>query len=194
MFKVNNTDIETILTDFGVTSKLHSFTELQRYYYEKDNLDSKEVRLIVKAELESAPPVVVRLKNEADVTLELIESQSRFAETLLNNGIITPYQYRSMGNFARWYTINGYDVIVTVEQFVEGEVKVVTAETAEKTGRLLAQMHNIAEDHSLHVENDVLFNPFDGNDLFSFDDFREAGAALTGDEAVFYNKIVDKYN
>ncbi len=44
------------------------------------------------------------------------------------------------------------------------------------------------------MKNDVLFNPFDGNDLFSFDDFREAGAALTGDEVVLYNKIVEKYN
>ncbi len=136
MFTINNTDIQTILTDFNVPSKLQAFTELQRYHYENSDPGSKEVRLIIKAELEAASPVVVRLKNESDVTLELIESQSRFAETLLNNGIITPRQYRSNGNFARWNTINGYDVIVTVEQFTEGEVKVVTAETAEKTGRI----------------------------------------------------------
>ncbi len=194
MFTVTNSDIRTILTDFNVNSKLKSYAELQRYDYEKGNPDSKEVRLIVKAEFESTPPVVVRLKNEADVTLEIIESQSRFAEALMNNGIATPRQYKSNGNFARWYTINGYDVSVTVEQFVEGEIKIVTEEIAEKTGRLLAETHNIAEKHSLHVKNEVLFDPFGRNDLFGCDDFLESESAIPEEEKPLYCKIKDKYN
>lgn len=51
MFKVSPSDIQPILKDFGILSKVFSITELQRYYYEKNNPESKEVRLIDKVVL-----------------------------------------------------------------------------------------------------------------------------------------------
>ena len=47
MFQVSIHDIEDILRDYGVLSKPVSFTELQRYNYEKNDAKSKEVRLII---------------------------------------------------------------------------------------------------------------------------------------------------
>ena len=193
MFCPNITDIETVLHDYHIKAKVKSFSEIQRYHYEQDDPDSKEVRLIVKVDFEEASPLVVRFKNESDVTLELMESQCLFAKALLDNGIQTPKQYQTDGKFAKWYLIGGYDVIVTVEQFVENEIKVVDALTAEKTGVLLAKMHNISQEYDLHVNNDVLFDPFADNDLFEFEVFRSLEASLDAEDKALFDRISAKY-
>ena len=138
--------------------------------------------------------VVIRFKNESDVTIGLIESQSQFAYMMRNEGIATPYQYQTDGKFAKWYSIGSYDVIVTGEQFVENEIKVVDAMTARKTGELLAKMHIISEDKNIHIDNDVLFNPFTDNDLFDFGAFASLESVLEDEDKILFDKIVDKYN
>ena len=130
----------------------------------------REVRLIIRVFLADGSSVVVRFKNEKDVSLELLESQCRFAQLLHDRRILTP-QYQSGQSFARWYTIGGYQVIVTVEEFAEGEVRVVDPLVAEKTGALLARTHNIAEECNAHVDNDVIFDPFKRNDLLFYPEF-----------------------
>jgi len=194
MFSITQEDVASILRDYGITTEINNISELQRYHYERDDPNSKEVRLIVKVVLENDSPLVIRFKNEEDVTLELIERQSQFADTLKQNGILTPTQYLANGRFANWYTIGNYEVIVTLEQFVENEIKVVDEAIAKKTGELLAKTHTIAEQYNLHVENDVLFNPFAHNDLFAFDAFISLEPTLQGDDKVFFDKIVDTYN
>lgn len=194
MFVINHTDIGGVLRDFGIFSEVKCVSELERYHYEQNDDTKKEVRLIVKVELESDLPLVMRFKNESDITIEIIESQSCFADVMRKNGILTPFQYQSGGAFAKWYQINGYDVIVTVEQFVENEIKVVDAAIAEKTGELLAKMHSISEENGLHVCNKVLFDPFSENDLFDFEEFKSLGTALSDNERVLFDKIVQKYN
>ena len=195
MLIVNYTDIDSILRNFGIFSKTKCTSELQRYDYERNNYDSKEeVRLIVKVELESGLPLVIRFKNEADVNIKIVESQSRFADMMRKSGIITPYQYQSSGAFAKWYQINGYDVIVTVEQFVEKEIKAVDAGIAEQTGKLLAKMHCVSEENDLHVCSSVLFDPFSANDLFDFESFKSLETALGDNERVLFDRIVQKYN
>ena len=194
MFHVNDNEIQQILQDYGIVEKIRGFFELERYHYERDDPDSKEVRLIVKVEMEDRSSFVMRFKNEEDVTIELIESQSRFAEILQNNGILTPTQYKVDGKFAKWYRISGYDVIVTVEEFVENELKVVDERIAGKTGELLARMHTIAESNELHINNGVLFDPFAHNDLLAYDIFLDLEASLEGEDKVLFDKIVDKYN
>lgn len=194
MFNIAYKDIEKILRDYQIYAKMNGFSELQRYHYESDDSNSKEVRLIVKIELEDAAPIVMRFKNEKGVTIELIESQSQFADVLKKNGIITPEQYQANEKYANWYEIGGYDVIVTVEEFVENEITVVDEVIAKKTGELLAKTHTIAEQNNLHVKNEVLFNPFEHNDLFAFDAFMSLRPALLGEDKVLFDKIVDKYN
>ncbi len=194
MFNVNAADIEDILNDYGISSRVSGVSEIQRYDYEQNAKGIGEVRLIIKVECKSNSPLVIRFKNEKDVTLEIIESQCRFAETLKKSGIITPHQYQTGGIFAKWYNINGYDVIVTVEQFVEGEIKVVDAKIAEKTGELLAKMHTISEIGNIHIQNAVLFDPFKENDLFDFVSFKSIETGLTHDVKRLFVRIVDKYN
>lgn len=190
MFTITKDDISFILEDFGIDSKIIGFAELQRYHYEKDNPASKEVRLIIKVDLDNGQPFVIRFKNEKDVTLDIIHAQSRFAKLLADRHIETPALYMTNGQYARWYSINGYDVIVTVEAFVAGELHTVDEGIAKKTGSLLARMHNIAEQADFHVQNDVLFDPLKRNDLFSFEDFKlNKDFLVTLDEAL-YKSIV----
>lgn len=183
-----------ILNDFGISSKVVSFVELQRYYHEKYKPESKEVRLIVKAELSNGESVVLRFKNEFGESLDLIERQSKFAALLKENGIATPTLYKNEQRFAKWYAINGYDVIVTVEKFVEGELHSVDAGIAKNIGKLLAKTHNIAEANNFHVENEVLFDPFVNNDLFEASDFLSHGKELVEIERSLYQCIAEKYN
>lgn len=194
MFTISLQDINLILSNYGISSEAIVFTELERYYYEKNDPESKEVRLIVKVELKNGAAVVIRFKNEHNVSLELIEKQSQFAVLLKENGIDTPALYKSERRYARWYSIGGYDVIVTVEEYVTGELQCVDAEVAKKTGGLLAKMHNIAEANDFHVENDVLFHPFADNDLFAFSDFVSHEKALLDIDCSLYQSIVEKYN
>lgn len=194
MFSITYKDIVPILQDYDIDAKINTISELQRYHYERANPNSREVRLIVKIDLEDTAPIVIRFKNENDVTIELIESQCQFADVLKKNGISTPMQYMANERYASWYTIGGYDVIVTVEQFVENEIKVVDEIVAQKTGELLAKTHNIAEQNNLHVNNKVLFNPFEHNDLFDFDAFMSLENTLVGEDKTLFDMIVDKYN
>ena len=192
MFTITKDDISFILEDFGIDSKVIGFAELQRYHYEKDNPASKEVRLIIKVDLDNGQPFVIRFKNEKDVTLDIIHAQSRFAKLLADRHIETPALYMTKGQYARWYSINGYDVIVTVEAFVAGELHTVDEDIAKKTGSLLARMHNIAEQADFHVQNDVLFDPLKRNDLFSFEDFKlNKDFLVTLDEALYKSIVLE---
>lgn len=89
MLSIEIQNINPILEAYGV-SIAESFEELQRYNYEDEGEDAKHVRLILKAKLSGGSAVVIRLKNESDVTLEMIEQQCRFANLLYENGIPTP--------------------------------------------------------------------------------------------------------
>lgn len=193
MFNITLNDINAIRKDYGIASQAVDFTELQRYYCEKHETGSKEARLIVKVEFDGTKPIVVRFRNERDVTLELVEKQSRFAALLGENGMETPTLYKAEDCYAKWYSINGYDVIVTVEQFVNGELRCVDVYTAFETGRLLAKMHNVAEKADFHVKNAVLFNPFTDNDLFTFSAFKEHEKELAAIDACLYWEVVKKY-
>ena len=155
MFTVERPDVERVLRDYGIPETLRDFSELQRYHYERYDPDSREVRLILRLTLEGSAPLVLRFKNEEDVTQALLESQCRFAQTLRENGIPTPRQNRAEGCFTRWYRIGGYEVLAALEDFAEGQLTVVDAAAAEQTGALLARTHRIAETLDLHVENRV---------------------------------------
>ena len=108
-----------------------------------------------------------------NVTKKHIEAQCRFAVQLSKGGIKTPYIYHIDGHYANDYHINGYDVIVTIEDFCDGEVKAVDEKIARMTGVLLAQMHNVSEKMNLHVYDKVMFNPLLRNELFDISVFSE---------------------
>ena len=189
MLKVTLSDIQQIMNDYHITERAAGFSELQRYDYDKGDESSKEVRLIIKVTFEKHSPVVMRFKNEKNATEEMIEKQSKFAETMFENGIPTPHNYSNNGSFAKTYHINGYEVIVTVEDFCEGEVNAVDEETARMTGELLAKMHDISERENLRLGMKTLFDPLDRNDLFDLSVFTENKDKLRGIAPGLYDEI-----
>ena len=193
MFTITDKDIHMILSDYKIQAENFTVEELERYHYEEEEEESRQVRLIVKLNLNGDKPLVLRIKNEEDVTQEIMEDQSRFAALLYEHGIVTPKVYTSEGVFARCYTINGYDVTVMIEDFENGEIKAVDLKTASETGQLLARMHNIAEEADFHVYSKVLFDPLDQNDLFSFDEFNKYNSELDAIDSELYHSIVQKY-
>lgn len=193
MFTVTAKDILRVLHDYAIQAESFSFTELERYHYEDEEPESREVRLIVKVDLHNAHSLVLRFKNEDDAPQEVIEAQSSFAALLYSHGIETPKNYASDGRYARCYTINGYDVIVTVEDFEEGQISLVDSKTAGETGELLAKMHNIAEEADFHVCSGVLFDPLTKNELFSFDGFDRYKEKLLIIDSGLYHAIIQKH-
>ena len=194
MFTINESDINAIFQNYGIHAGCSSFKELQRYYYEKDDPESRQVRLIIRADLTDGRSFVLRFKNEDDAPQEIIEEQSRFAALLYERGIETPKAYTSDGFYASHYTINGYDVVVTLEDFKDGEITEVNPKTAKDTGALLAAMHNVAEEAGAHVNSEVLFDPLTDNDLFSFDAFDRHRERLLAVDSKLYHDIVRKHS
>lgn len=45
MFLISREEAGAILRDYGITAGIRALTELQRYHYEQDDPDSREVRL-----------------------------------------------------------------------------------------------------------------------------------------------------
>ena len=193
MFTIEDKDIRTVLHDYGIQAEAFSFAELERYHYEKEDPESRQVRLIVKVSLRNDHSLVLRFKNEDDAPQEVMEAQSRFAALLHSHGIETPRVYASDGAYVRRYTINGFDVNVMVEDFEDGEIKTVDPKTAGETGALLAKMHGIAEEMDFHVHSDVLFDPLDRNDLFSFDAFDKHKDALLAIDSGLYRSVVHQH-
>ena len=194
MFCIENKDVERILRDYGFRVAVKGFYELQRYNYEQMGPYANEVRLIIRVDFENAPSLVVRFKNEKDVTERLLESQCEFAQVLFDNGIPTPIQYKANGKFVNWYELGAYRVLVTVEQFVENEITLVDQEVAKKAGILLAKTHTISEENGMHIRNAVLFNPFAHNDLFAYDSFLSLENNLDNEGKMIFDKIVEKYD
>lgn len=189
MFEVTLADIQKIANEYRIDECPTAFYELQRYNYDEENKGSKEVRLIIKVVFEKHSAVVIRFKNEQNVTKERIEAQCSFAVQLSKGGIKTPHIYHFDGHYANEYHINGYDVIVTIEDFCDGEVKAVDEKIARMTGVLLAQMHNVSEKMNLHVYDKVMFNPLLRNELFDISVFSENKEILRAIEPSLCDEI-----
>lgn len=191
MFEVNTEDIQRLLVEYGVNTRICGVEELVRYSYPEE---TGQVRLILKCALDDGRALIVKFKNEKDVTRELIEAQSRFSESLAKNGVLTAEFLMAGDVIAIERELNGYRVCVTAEVFHEGEIKVVNEDIAEKTGALLARTHNIAQDGDMHVDCPVLFDIFaEWNDLFSFSLFEKLREKFTGANAACFERICSEY-
>ena len=194
VFTVCEEDVHSILSDYGIQATVCSVEELQRSHYEKDDPATREVRLIVKAKTNDGRSFVIRFKNEPSAPIEVVEAQSGFAALLFAHGIETPQNYLSNGSYAHKYSLNGYDVTVTVEDFKAGELRVVDEKTAEQTGTMLARMHEIAEQNDWHVRSAVLFDPLTENDLFSYGGFIKHEEYLRTVDETLLNQIVHEHS
>lgn len=166
-----------------------TITELLRY-----NFSEREVRLILKVTFKKRAPVVIKLKNEKDLSREVVEQQSAFSAMLERHGVPVAGPLQTHGKYTSLLSAGGRDVTVTVEEFREKELPYVDLETAKKTGKLLANTHNISEAHHCHVHFPVLFDPFARNDLFCVEEFKRIGSVLSGADRARYLRIMGKYN
>ncbi len=73
MFTVTEKDIRIVLDDYGIQVENLTFTELERYNYDEEDPQTKQVRVIVKADLSNDHALVLRFKNEDDAPQEIIE-------------------------------------------------------------------------------------------------------------------------
>ncbi len=193
MFTVDKKDVAKILVQFGVYGEVSGTEELLRYHYERDDPDSKEVRLILKISFLDRAPMVVKFKNEEGVTQAMVQEQTAFSEHLASQGVLTARYYCSEEGYVLRRTVNGYTVLITAEDFQPGEIKTVNPSIAERTGRLLALAHNIAERDRCRVNAPVLFDPFNRNDLFSFEIFEAFGPRFQGEDEVLFRRICRAY-
>lgn len=191
MFEVSIEDIQRVLMEYGVTARVRGAEDLVRYRYPEE---TGQVRLILKCALDDGGTLIVKFKNEDDVTRELIEAQSRFSEHLSKNGVLTAEFLRAGDAIAIERELNGYHVCVTAEWFRDGEILVVDGDIAEKTGALLARTHNIAQRDDMHVDCPVLFDVFaEWNDLFSFSKFEELRGKFADEDAARFERICGEY-
>ena len=161
--------IQKILRGYSIYGTLGEVKELLRYNY----TDGKSARIILKCSFNDRDPVILKFKNEEDVTAQLIEEQTAFSQELMHGGVPTASFYLCGGKYVSEYAICGYDLLVTCEQFRGGQVRAVTPDIAFKTGKMLALSHNVSEERVCHVDSPVLFDPLDENDLFSFGEFKK---------------------
>ncbi|MBQ8921642.1 MAG: hypothetical protein IJ060_05715 [Oscillospiraceae bacterium] len=189
MLQITLAEIRTVLHAFQIPEDAADFCELQRYDYPDHDPKRRDVRLIVKAVFRARPPVVLRFKSEPGISAQSIEAQCRFAEMLRQGGIETPYQYTSGVRYAAAYSLHGYDVTVTAEDFCEGEVKAVDCRTARMTGELLARMHDLSEQNGAQLHLNTLFDPLSRNDLFDVSAFSENKEQLRKIAPELYDEI-----
>ena len=82
MFTITKNDINSILRDYRINAECSSLTELQRYYYEKEDPTSKQVRVIVRVDLVDGRSLVVRFKNEDDAPQDVLGKENKLLFTV----------------------------------------------------------------------------------------------------------------
>lgn len=71
IFTVDDDRVRSILHDYGIQDSMDTITELFRY-----NFSGREVRLILKVTFKNRASMVIKLKNEKDLSREVVEQQS----------------------------------------------------------------------------------------------------------------------
>lgn len=188
-FEIDSGSVCSILCDYGIQGSVAAIIPLLRYHF-----SGNEGRLILKVTFEDHAPVVIKIRNEKDLTRDIVEQQSIFSAILMENGVPTARPFQARGRYTSLFSAGGYDALVTVEEFCEQEILSVDVEAARKTGQLLAKTHNISEAHDCHVNFPVLFDPFTSNDLFFVEEFKAMGAELSGADLACYHRIMEKYD
>lgn len=198
MFNLSSDKIPLLLSVFGITSEVSGCTELQRYDYIDADSGYNDLRLILKVDFADRKPAVVRIGDEELFPNEVLEAQAEFSEHLRECGISVPRRYRTGEQYSHRLApimeLESRKATVSVEDFMEGEIKSVNPDIAYKSGILLARTHNISESDNCHVNFRVLFNPMSENDLFfTLHEFREITESLGSEYDAIREKILHGY-
>lgn len=180
-FAVTAREIEYVLRIFGQEGKVKNWREISRYRYRSD--EEKQVRLILYVKLDNDNAYILKFLNENDHPRSQVEEQSVFSELLRKSGILCAQKYairepHAANCYTVLLTVGEYQVYVTAERYEDGEIKAINADNAYKIGMLLARAHSISEENDCHVNGKTLFDPFERNDLFFYDNFEEIANRL----------------
>lgn len=151
-YSVTERELTPVLARFGIHGAIRGMAELLHRF---DTEDSQEVRLIVRVDLADGRALVVKLLREENVTQEGLTAQGAFSEHLRARGVDTPRRYRAGDALCLPLAVAGRQVLVTVEDFMPGEMTLVT------------------EADGCHVAQPVIFDPLAENDLMDPEVFRE---------------------
>lgn len=193
-FSIDEDTLRDVLAEYGIVDEITNTNELLRYHYQKYDRESKEIRLIVRVSFRDRTPVVTKFVNETEHPRSLIEEQSAFSEHLNKRGMAVARRYLCGDCYCMFRNICEIPVNVTVEDFVEGEIKLIDNDNIFKIGALLATSHCISEEDDCHVHGDTLFNVLMRNDLFSYDDFIELKSYFSGQELNVFHQIQQLYD
>ncbi|WIV19837.1 hypothetical protein QPK24_03605 [Paenibacillus polygoni] len=178
--KIERNHISDILALYRMTDPITELTYFIERYYIDPNTSTPCVKVIVKANFENADSVVVKCINEEEHPGHIIEQQSVFSEHMRTNGIITPRRYPAAGEeqaLCLTYFIENTPLIVSVEEYIGEEIRKIDLRTAYKIGRLMGEMHRIAERDNLHMEANSIFDVIGYNEASGYNRFKELGEA-----------------
>lgn len=96
IFTVDDDRVRSILHDYGIQDSMDTITELFRY-----NFSGREVRLILKVTFKNRASMVIKLKNEKDLSREVVEQQSAFSAILERHGVPVAGPCKPMKNIHR---------------------------------------------------------------------------------------------
>ena len=117
IFTVDDDRVRSILHDYGIQDSMETITELLR-----NNFSERELRLILKVTIKNRAPVVIKQKNEKDLSREVVEQQSAFSAMLERHGVPVAGPLQTHGKYTSLLSAGGRDVIVKVEEFREKEL------------------------------------------------------------------------
>ena len=117
IFTVDDDRVRSILHDYGIQDSMDTITELFRY-----NFSGRDVRLILKVTFKNRASMVIKLKNEKDLSREVVEQQSAFSAILERHGVPVAGPLQAHEKYTSQLSDGGRGVIVKVEEFREKEL------------------------------------------------------------------------
>jgi Ser/Thr protein kinase RdoA (MazF antagonist) len=182
-------DISKVLGQYHIDAEINGFSFCINGYDEQ----AHEAKFIVKVDLFSHEPVIVKFIRQNRNPRHVIEEQSRFSEQLRKHGILTAKRYKCGGVYCSVYPCNGLDLDVTVEDYMGAEIERIDHELAYKIGDLMARNHHIAAENNLHINAGTLFNVTGYNEVSGYPAFIKWGTDGLIDKNIF-NAICSVYD
>lgn len=192
-FCVNPSAVQDVLAAYGVLSPVIRLSELRRYRYQQSDPASREIRLILRVQTADGTDLVLKFLNEQAHPQMQVEAQSAFSEHLCACGMPVSPRRRAGGAYTACFSLSGFSVYTTLEDFMENELAVMDESRIVMLGSALAAMHSIAERDGCHLPGDTLFDPFSENDLFSFSAFDALCRTLPAAEKPLVREISARY-
>lgn len=153
---------------FGINDEIKKITP----YFDYFNFVSSpsEVKYIAKVEFLNHNSVVIRITKEKHIESKLIEKQCAFSQKLMSLGINTPKRHKVNGKYVGVIKYKNHILNVTIEEYVNENLKKLNKKLTYDVGVLMGFMHKISEIHKLKINSTgYVFNLLGSNDVIGYD-------------------------